>query len=268
MSKVALVTGATRGLGKALAKELARRSMTVYGAGRSFKEGEEEQGFIPLVMDVTDDFSVAEGVSRITNEHGGLDILVNNAGISHSGAIEDVSLDVAKKIYEVNYLGVVRLLKAALPEMRKKGSGTVAIVGSAAGKIGVPYQAHYASSKFAVEGLSESLSHELRPFGIRVLLFEPGDVGTTIWDQSEHTIPEGSPYQKAMEGYHSVKEKEMEKDADPPERVAAQIANILLSGTTTLRHPVAKGAPLFMLARKLLPDSIFLWAVRKNYRIP
>lgn len=259
---IALVTGATRGIGAALAAELARRGHTVYGGGRRWTE--EPQAFTKLDLDVTNEASCAGAVEKVIKDHGRLDLLVNNAGISHCGSIEDTPVDYARAVFETNYLGPVRLIRAALPAMRKQGSGTVAIVGSAAGKIGIPFQGHYAASKFAVEGLCESLWHELRPFGIRVKLIEPGDVGTTIW-QDRNEVAVGPAYGPAFTRFCSVKEREMGPKAAPAEQVAAEIAEALLSDCACLRRPVAPGARLILAARKLLPDSLFLRLVGRNY---
>jgi NAD(P)-dependent dehydrogenase (short-subunit alcohol dehydrogenase family) len=264
---IALVTGATRGIGRALAAELARRGHTVYGGGRSWPEAPEPTPFHRLALDVTDDASCKDAVARVLADHGRLDLLVNNAGIGHCGAIEDTPLDYARQVFETNYFGVTRLAREALPIMRRQGGGTVAIVGSAAGRIGIPFQGHYAASKFALEGLAEALFHELQPFNIRVLLLEPGDVGTTIWQRREQFEPEGSVYAPALHRFLAVKEREMGAKAAPPERVAAEIADVLLSRTRRLRHPVAPGARLILLARKLLPDAVFLPIVGRNYRL-
>ncbi|HUT54255.1 MAG TPA: SDR family oxidoreductase [bacterium] len=263
---VILVTGASRGIGRALAEELVRRGHTVYGGGRSWDDA-AGLGFTPLDMDMRDDGSVKAAVERVAAEQGRLDVLVNNAGVSHSGSVEDTDLETAHAMFETNYLGVVRAVRATLPVMRKQGSGTIVNVGSAAGKIGIPFQAHYAASKFAVEGLSEALYHELKPFGLRVLLIEPGDVGTTIWERNKSRAPEGSPYFQAVERFLQVKDREMGARATSPEDVAREIAGIIESPSRRLRRPVARGAGLFLLARKLLPDRVFLWAVGRNYRI-
>ena len=263
--RVILVTGATRGLGHALAVELAGRGHTVYGTGRSRPDEKTDSPFHPLVMDVNNDASVESGTKQVLDREGRIDVLVNNAGVSLSGPVEETPLDKARSVFETNYFGTVRTIQAVLPAMRKQGSGTIVNVASAAGKIGIPFQAHYAASKFAVEGLTEALCHELLSQGIRVLLIEPGDVKTTIWKSSEHVIPEGSPYTRALERFHEVKKKEMGETTDPPEKIARNITDIIESGTGKLRHPVAGMAGLFLLARKLLPDAIFLYAVRRNY---
>lgn len=266
-TKVFLVSGATRGIGRSLADELAGRGNIVYGAGRSWSDAEPVLTFHPIVMDVRDDESVRAAVREVFEAEQRIDGLINNAGISHCGSIEETAIERARELLETNYLGVVRTVQAVLPLMRRQGFGTILNVGSAAGKIAIPFQSHYSASKFAVEGLTEALHQELSGSGIRVLLIEPGDVKTTLWERSEHLLGEDSPYLDALVRFHAVKKKDMGEAADSPDRVAARIADILASDTRTLRHPVARKAGFFLLARKLLPDPIFLWAVRRSYRI-
>ena len=265
--RVVLVTGASRGMGRELAEELCRRGHRVYGGARTWPETEGETGFIRLVLDVTDEESVKKAVARIMAEQGRLEILVNNAGVSHGGSVEDTPLEVAREMFETNYLGPVRLIRAALPIMRRQGSGLIVNVGSAAGKIGIPFQAHYVASKFALEGLSEALRDELLAFGLRVLLIEPGDVRTTIWEKNQRHAPESSPYFAVLQRFFSVKDQEMGERATPPQVAAREIADVIESNTTRLRHPVAKGARLILFARKLLPDRLFLWLVANNYKV-
>lgn len=262
--RVILITGATRGIGYSLATELSRRGNRVFGAGRSWKKGNSVP-FVPLVMDITRDKSVERGVGRILEEYGRIDVLVCNAGISNCGTVEDTPLGIAAEVFKTNYFGTVRLIRAVLPSMRKAGKGIIACVSSAGGKIGIPFQSHYVASKFALEGFAESLWQELKPLGIRVLLIEPGDVGTAIWKNTKRTGFSQPEYVPALERFLAVKEKEMGSGADAPDRVAARIAGIIGSGGKKLRHPVARGSSFILTARKLLPDSIFLRLVARNY---
>lgn len=266
-AKVFLITGASRGIGRALAEDLAGRGHRVYGTSRSWSGSAPPLRFQAVTMDVRSDESVRGAVSKVSEEGEHIDVLVNNAGISHCGPVEETPVESVRDLFETNYLGAVRTVRAVLPLMRRQGSGTIVNVGSAGGKIAIPFQAHYSATKFAVEGLTEALWQELRGHGIRVLLIEPGDVKTEIWERSRHVLEKDSPYLDALIRFHAEKKKDMGEAADSPARVAARVADIIESDTRALRHPVARNAAFFLLARKLLPDSIFLWAVRRSYRI-
>lgn len=268
VKEVAIVTGATRGLGRALAQALATKGFRVYGGARSWSSGSPPENFFPLDLDVEDERSVHSAVEKVLQQEAGrIDLLVNNAGVSLAGAVEETPLAAARRLFETNYFGLVRMLQAVLPTMRRAGRGTIVNIGSAAGRIGIPFQAHYAASKFAVEGLSEALRLELGPFGIRVLLIEPGDVRTTIWQNRVHFEAESSPYALNLHRFLQVKEKEMGARATLPEEVAEEIVRIIQSGTDRLRHPVARGARLVLAGRRLLPEQWFLELVAHNYQI-
>ena len=264
---VALVTGATRGLGLQLARALARRNYTVYGAGRWPPEEEAPAPFHRLPLDVDDEHAVHEAVAKVLSEAGRIDLLVNNAGVSLAGPIEEVPVAAAERLFETNYFGAARMIQAVLPGMRQRRRGTIVNISSAAGRIGVPFQAHYAASKFALEGLSEALRLEVAAFGVRVLLIEPGDVRTQIWERRAHFEVEHSPYHAALDHFLAVKEREMGDRATPPEAAAEEIAEIITASGAGFRHPVARGSRLILRARKLLPDRIFLWLVARNYGV-
>lgn len=264
--KVVLITGATRGIGFAVAEALARRGHVVYGAGRGRTDAAKTSAR-RIVLDVTDADAVRETLARILGEQGRLDILINNAGIGQCGAVEDTSLETARKVFETNYFALLGMVRAVLPVMRRQGGGVIANISSASGRIGIPFQAQYAASKFAVEGLTEALYHEVKPWGVRVLLIEPGDVGTTIWAGTEKPSVSDSAYGPALRRFLAVKEEEMGARADAPERVAEEIAAAVLSEGGRFRFPVARMAGVILLARKLLPDRIFLKLIARNYRL-
>src|ERR1700754_928544 len=179
-STVALVTGASSGIGKATAVALRELGYTVYAAARRVDRMRElaDLGVQVLAMDVTDDESMTGGVKRIIAEAGRLDVLVNNAGYGSYGALEDVSLDEARRQFDVNVFGLARLTQLALPHMRAQRSGYVVNVSSIGGKMYEPLGGWYHPTKFAVEALSDSLRMELKPFGIHVVVIEPGAIRT------------------------------------------------------------------------------------------
>ncbi len=182
MKKVALITGASAGMGKETAKYLAERGYTVYGAARRMEKMEDLKplGIHTIQMDVTDDDSMVRAVEQIIKAEKRIDILVNNAGFGSYGAIEDVSLKDAKYQLEVNVFGAARMIQLVLPYMRQNRFGKIVNISSIGGKMATPYGGWYHTSKFALEGLSDSLRNEVKQFGIDVILIEPGGI-TSEW---------------------------------------------------------------------------------------
>ncbi len=176
-NRVALVTGASSGIGRACAEMLSARGLRVYGASRTTSAN---ASFESLSMDVRDESSVNAAVAQIMKRERRLDVLVNNAGIAIAGAVEDTSIEEAKEQFEANFFGVLRVCRAVLPVLRGQGSGAIVNIGSIGGLIAIPFQGLYSASKFALEGLSESLRMEVAPFGVRVVLIEPGDHRTSL----------------------------------------------------------------------------------------
>ena len=177
--KVILITGATSGIGKACADYLAATGWRVFGTGRNVHASAASNGGVEMIaMDVDDELSVQAGVTQVLAQAGRLDAVVNNAGFSLMGAVEDTSLEEAKAQFDTNFFGALRVCRAALPALRASGGGYVINISSLAGIVGLPFSGLYCASKFALEGMSESLRHEARPFGIQVVLVEPGDFRT------------------------------------------------------------------------------------------
>jgi len=175
--RVAVVTGASSGISEAIAGRLTEAGYRVFGASRRQPGGGVEH----IAMDVNDDESVRAGVASVLATAGRIDVLVNNAGYLCAGAVEEIPLADAKAQFETNYFGVLRATLAVLPAMRERGTGHVITVSSLAGLVPVPFWDHYNASKFAVEGLMETLRHEVRPFGIQVALVEPGSIKTPFY---------------------------------------------------------------------------------------
>src|ERR1700724_82946 len=177
--RVVLVTGASSGIGLACATHLAGRGYRGYGTSR--RSGAGPAGKVTmLAAGVFDGGSVEQAIATVLDHEGRLDIVVNNAGMGIAGPVENTSIEEAKRQLEVNFFGAFRVCRAALPAMRKQGSGYIVNIGSIGGLIAIPYQAMYSASKFALEGFSESLRMEVRPFGIRVVIIEPGDHKTAL----------------------------------------------------------------------------------------
>jgi NAD(P)-dependent dehydrogenase (short-subunit alcohol dehydrogenase family) len=201
---VIVVTGANSGIGRATAVHLAAAGHTVHGAMRDLGKGAKLQDeataagttVAPLELDVSDDGSVRRGIQAVLDAEGRIDVLVNNAGLGYNKVVEEIDIDEGKQVFDVNYWGVVRCTQAVLPSMREQGSGTIVNVSSVAGRLAAIAQAVYASSKWALECLSENLAQELAPFGIRVKVIEPGVTRTALLAKHQELHPD-SPYADA-----------------------------------------------------------------------
>lgn len=178
MNKVALVTGASSGIGKSTAEELAKYGFTVYAAARRLDRLKDIDGVIPVTLDLTDDASIRACVDYIIGRERRIDVLINNAGYGSYGAVEDVPPEEARRQFDVNVFGMARLIQLTVPYMRENHYGKIVNVSSMAGKIWTKFGGWYHAAKFAVEGLSDCLRVELKPFGIDVIIIEPGGIKT------------------------------------------------------------------------------------------
>lgn len=260
---VALVTGASSGIGRCTVLGLLDAGFAVHAAARrtELMAVLADAGADVVAMDVTDDASMAAGVSHVLDASGRVDVLVNNAGYGSFGALEDVPLDEARRQLEVNVLGLARLTQLVLPGMRAARRGRVINVSSVGGTIYEPLGSWYHATKFAVEGLSDSLRVELRPFGLDVVLVQPGPVRTewnAIARRNLRATSQGSPYADHAESVARVLERADRPGAGAePEEVAATIVRAATAGRPRTRYPVGRGARTLMLARRALPDRAF-----------
>ncbi len=179
-SKVVLITGASAGFGYACATHLAGRGHRVYGTSRraSFPEARADPGGCLIPMDVRDEASVRTGVSFVHEREGHIDVVVNNAGVGLAGAIEQTSVEEARALFDTNFFGAHRVCRAVLPVLRQQGTGLLVNVSSIGGLVTIPFQGFYSASKYALESMSDALRMELAPFGVKVVLIEPGDFRT------------------------------------------------------------------------------------------
>lgn len=270
--KVAIVTGSSSGIGFETSLELAKNGFYTYATMRDNKKSKRIEEIahkcsLPLrviQLDVNDEKSVNTALETITNEKDRVDVLVNNAGFGIFGSLEDLSLEEMKSQFETNFFGVVRVTKKVIPIMRKNDSKkTIVNISSVGGCIGVPILSAYQSTKFALEGLSESLYYELQPFGIRVVLIEPGFIKTNIMNSSMlakgGSDPE-SPYfqltQKIERYFRSMINDG--SNATPASAVAKTILNAITTDSPHLRYPVGEDAISILNARKKLPDNEFV----------
>ena len=266
---VALITGASSGIGHATALALAARGWIVYGAARRVDRMQELEasGCHVLEMDVTDDASLRAGVDRILAEQHRLDVLVNNAGYGSYGALEDVPIDEARRQFEVNVFGLARLTQLVLPTMRALGRGRIINVSSIGGRIYEPIGSWYHATKFAVEGLSDSLRIELAPHGIDVVIIQPGPIRTewnTISRRSaEEYSGDGAYGRQARALVRNYERVDASAAAGTPEDVAATIVRAATTRRPRTRYATPGSAKVVVAARRLLPDRVMDTILRR-----
>ena len=265
MSETILVTGASSGIGQSTARLLAERGFTVFGTARK-PDTKKRESFTMLALDVRSDESVRACVDQVMAKTGRLDVLVNNAGYSVTGAAEETSVDEAKAQLETNFFGAVRMVNAVLPGMRARGAGKIISISSLAGNTAIPYSAFYSASKFALEGYSESLWYEVRPFGISVSLVEPGFVNTPIGEASPaaaRPLPAYDASRKSMLAAfgHAL------KAGIPPEQVARRVLQIIEQQNPGLRYRVGAQATWLPRLRSVVPWNVYAAGVRKTFAV-
>ncbi|MCL3779494.1 oxidoreductase [Prolixibacteraceae bacterium JC049] len=259
--EVILITGASSGIGEETAKMLVAQGHVVYAAARRLERMKhlQESGIKTLAMDVTQENSMIEGVETIIQEQGRIDILVNNAGYGSYGAVEDVPLEEAKYQFEVNIFGLARLVQLVLPHMRKQSAGRIVNISSIGGKFGEPHGAWYHGTKFALEGISDSLRMELKQFGIDVVVIQPGAIYTE-WNKIAREnlikVSGSTAYGKTAKAHAQMLEK-YDKNGSHPKVIAQLISKAVNSRRPKTRYTAGSGAWLALTMRKLLCDRAF-----------
>jgi NAD(P)-dependent dehydrogenase (short-subunit alcohol dehydrogenase family) len=267
--KVAIVTGSSSGIGYATSLLLARNGFHTYATMRNIGRSADVQEIaykerLPLEviqLDVNDDASIRDSIEKVESENERIDVLVNNAGYGLVGAFEDLSVEEIKSQFETNFFGVIRLTQQVLPIMRKQKSGTIVNISSGAGRIGFPGMSAYVSSKFALEGLSESMSYELEPFGIKVVIIEPGVIRTNFKKNS--VMSKKSLDNSSISPYSSIIQKidssisSMVEHATPPEEVAKTILHATISNNPELRYLVGNDMIMMAETKKSMSDEDF-----------
>lgn len=277
--KVALVTGSSSGIGFETAILLARSGYHTYASMRNIKKSkkitdmaDKENLSLQFVeLDVNNDNSVKDAIDKIVREKNRIDVLVNNAGYGLFGSLEDMSLEEIKSQFETNFFGVIRVIQNSLPIMRKQqGGGFIVNISSVGGRMSVPVLSAYNSTKFALEGMSESLSYELEPFGIRVVIIEPGFIRTNIMNSSilskKSQVP-NSPYfsltQKVAKHFNSMVN---DPSSTHPEEVAKTILKAITSESRQLRYTVGDDADSIIQAKKTMLDADFENLIKKQFQ--
>jgi NAD(P)-dependent dehydrogenase (short-subunit alcohol dehydrogenase family) len=274
--RVAIVTGSSTGIGYETSIALARDGFLTYATMRNLNKAEGIKSAatkenLPIrikQLDVTDDASVKNAVQTISSETGGrIDVLVNNAGYVLSGAFEDLAMDEIKTQYETNFFGLIRTTQAALPIMREQKSGIIVNISSGAGRFGYPGHSAYISTKFAVEGLSESISYELEPFGIKVVIVEPGVIRTNIVNTivvARKSQDPNSPYSQMMQKMANTFE-ELMKNSSSPELVANVVLKAVKDESPNLRYLAGNDVEQWLGAKRNMSDEEFYKMMAQNF---
>jgi NAD(P)-dependent dehydrogenase (short-subunit alcohol dehydrogenase family) len=272
---IALITGTSSGFGLLTAIILGKAGYHVVATMRDLSkqtmllERAKAENIVQHIecmqLDVTDEKSIVQVIQTIQQKYHRIDVLVNNAGYAVGGCVEDIPLTDWRLQFETNFFGLVALTQAVLPMLRQQKKGKIINVSSISGRVGFPGYAAYAASKFAVEGFSESLRHEMLPFGVYVVLVEPGAYKTEIWGKGFATMrnsPE-SAYRAQLQAVLRYTRKASETAPDPQD-IAALIVRITAKPSPKLRYPLGKGARLTLWSKSLLPWKWFEWILKKQ----
>ena len=264
--QVVLITGASSGVGQATARLLSQRAYKVFGTSRNPAIAETIPAVEMLPLDVRADDSVRACVEAVFNRFGRIDVLINNAGYELAGALEELTSEDARAQFETNFFGVVRMVNAVLPGMRRRKQGHIINVGSLAGVSSIPFLGIYSASKFALEGYTEALRHELKPFNIQVSLTEAGFLKTPMTSHRQIAANRMTDYdpwrQRALDAIRAYEEK-----GPGPELVAQRLLEIISSNTPRLRHLIGQQARSVARLRRFLPARLFEQGVRRTFSI-
>jgi NAD(P)-dependent dehydrogenase (short-subunit alcohol dehydrogenase family) len=265
-SPVVLVTGASSGIGRAVASAFAAKDFEVFGTSRNPQRTEPIPGVELVQLDVTDTASVTAAVNTVIQRAGRIDILVNNAGFGVLGAAEESSINQAQQLFDTNFFGLVRLTNEVLPHLRAQESGRIVNIGSVLGFLPAPYGALYAASKHAVEGYSESLDHETREFGVRVSVVEPGYTNTSFESNATDADSPIDSYAPIRDHVKRVLAKSV-RSGDDPAVVAEAVLKAATSRTPKVRYPAGPLARRLSLLKKLAPAALLDNGIRKANKL-
>ncbi len=260
--KVAIVTGSSSGIGRAIAELLATRGYQVFG----FSRRSVSAGFTSIQVDVRDDDSVRQGVEQVLSRAGRIDALVNAAGYSIVGAVEESSSAQTQALFNTNVFGTIRVTRAVLPAMRAARSGRVINIGSVVGFLPAPFMGIYSATKHAIEGYTESLDHEIRNFGVRAIVIEPGFTRTEIGNASERADSLIDQYSQASAAGYRLIGDSIEKGM-PASAVAQVTVAAIENPKPKLRYPVASQDRLLSRLRRWMPAGVFDKSLRKQFQL-
>jgi short-subunit dehydrogenase len=269
-NKVILITGTSSGIGKACFDHLTKRGYIVFGTSRKVRLHEKDNEVQNILhLDVTDDKLIKNAIDYITSNYNKIDVLVNNAGFAIAGSLEDTSLEEARSQLETNFWGPVRLCKAVIPIMREKKGGLIVNISSFAGIIALPFQAYYCASKYALEGMTEALRIELKPYNIHVSLIEPGDIHTDITKNRliVSSAKRESVYRETFNNALNVIENG-EQRGEAPLKVARLLEKIIISKKPRLRYSIGNVSDtLAYRLNKVTPRKLYEKMVMRYFNI-
>ncbi|MHC5170475.1 oxidoreductase [Acinetobacter johnsonii] len=266
-NKVVLITGASLGIGYAIAEKLYQAGYIVYGTSRKVTKSHQSFPFKMINLDVTQDHSVKSAVQKVIDLEGHIDVLINNAGFAIApAAAEESSMAQAQSIFNTNFFGMVRMTQAVIPHMRQQGCGQIINIGSVMGFFPLPYWALYSSTKHAIRGYSEALSHELRSQNIHVSVIEPAQTKTSLDAhllEADLKIPH---YDTVRAQQRLIMEELMEK-SDDPSIVANKVLLVISKTSPNLNYTTGKSALGFRLVRQFIPSKISYFAIQKGLKL-
>lgn len=264
--KVVLITGASSGIGKAIAEYLQSKNFIVFGTSRN--PGSKKSEFPLIALDVTRYETIEKAISEVISRAGKIDILINNAGVGITGPIEETPDEEIKKAFETNYFGPINLIKAVLPGMRKQKSGLIINVTSIAGYMGLPFRGIYSASKGALEITTEAFRMELKDFNIKMTNIAPGDFATNIAAGRYHApVKKGSPYEKKYDNTLKLMDQHVDEGQDPL-FMARAILGIIKTDNPKVHYRVGEPLQKFSIAlKKVLPDKVYERLLLKHYKL-
>lgn len=266
--KTILITGATLGIGNSIALYLSRNNYYVYATGRNIIDKQDTANLKWLYLDVSDSETIKKAIDQIINKNTTIDVLINNAGIGCIAALEEISQEMTKEVFEVNFFGLLEVSQQVIPYMREQKSGYIINISSLGGLFGLPFQGVYSASKFAVEGLTESMSMELKQFGIKCVLIEPGDYKTNIHQSRKICIHKNSAYYKYA-NHVSQQMNESVLEGNEPNEIAKLILKILKTKKPKLRYTVgAFMQKITKNVKKIVSNRFFEKIIMNHYQIP
>lgn len=266
MKKVVLVTGASSGIGKAIATYLHEKKFIVYGTSRN--PDKTETKFTLIALDVTQKETIKTAVNKVLNKEGRVDVLINNAGKGITGSVEETPMEEIKSVFETNFFGAIQVIKEVTPIMRKQKNGLIINVTSIAGYMGLPFRAYYCASKGALELITEALRMEVKNFGIKVTNIAPGDFATNIAKGRYHTpVYKQSPYQKAYTTNLKLMDEHVDKGTNPVV-IAKEIYKIITVKNPKIHYKSGSFLQKFSIfLKRILPDKWYEKLLINHYKL-